>query len=125
MRGQFEGEDRALADLAGHLERAAHGLHQALADGQAQARAAKLSGRGLVGLGEGAEQAIDLVRRDADAGVMHGDAQAVLARRRHLHHHPADLRELDGVVDQGAHHLAQAHGVARDQRRRRRVDVGR
>jgi len=61
-----EGEHRTLADLTLDLESPAHGFHQPFADGQAEARAAKLAGGRLVDLGEGAEQAADLVGWNAD-----------------------------------------------------------
>ena len=62
--------------------------------------------------------ALLLVRRDADAGVAHGEAQADLALGRglagdfHAHDHLALLGELDGVAHQVEQDLPQPAGVA-------------
>ncbi len=100
LQRRGEGEHRALADRAGDLEAAPHGVDQPLGDRQAQARAAEPAGGGLVGLGEGLEQGGDLVGGDADAGVADAELQPAAGRRRDLDHHPAGLGELDGVVDE-------------------------
>jgi hypothetical protein len=42
----------------------------ALADGQAKARAGVAAGIGAIGLEEAVEQALKVLRRDADAGVV-------------------------------------------------------
>ena len=54
---------------------AAHHFAEPLADGQSQARAAILPGGGGVHLAEGLEQAVQTIRRDADAGIRHGKLQ--------------------------------------------------
>src|SRR5574343_3045 len=75
LQGQLEVEPEAAADagLAEHLDPAAHQAHQLLADGQAQAGAARTAG--ILGhLLEGLEQAAGLGRVHGDAGVADLDA---------------------------------------------------
>ena len=74
---QFDGEGGAFAFDAGGGDGAAHQLGELAADRQAQARAAEPAGRRGVGLGELVEEVGQLVRGDADAGVVHRQAQAL------------------------------------------------
>src|SRR5437763_5702612 len=70
-----KGEGAAPARRAVHGDRPAHQGDQPGSDGQAQAGAAvPARGRGVLLL-ERPEDALLLVRRDADAGVAHGEAQ--------------------------------------------------
>ena len=117
-------EDERRADARRALERqvAAHHAGEAAADREAEARAAVLARGRAVGLAEGLEQPPLLLRRDADAGVAHADAQAAPVRRTgpsplgrprlHPHHHLALRRELERVADQVRQHLPEAQGVA-------------
>ena len=75
---QADGEGGAVADLAGGLDAALHGLDQVLDDRQAQAGAAQLARTRLVHAVEALEDARQVGLRDADAVV--GDFQADLAR---------------------------------------------
>ena len=111
-----EAENAANAWLAVHGDLAAHLLDQALADHQAQARPAKATRRGTVGLAEGIEQARHLLRAHADAGVLDLHLQLKPLRRVRLHLHVNGHRtgfgELDGVAGEVDQHLFQAQGVA-------------
>ncbi len=54
---------------------AAHHFAQPFADGQPQPRAAVAAGGGGVNLTKGAEKSIHPVRRNADAGITHGEME--------------------------------------------------
>ena len=73
--GDGHGKRAALADLAGDVDIAAQGLGDAAADRQSQAGAAELPRDGSVGLHEGIEDGVELLRGDADARVDHLDHQ--------------------------------------------------
>jgi hypothetical protein len=115
-RGQHRHlEQRALPRLAVHADRAAHQLGQPLADRQAQAGAAVLARGGRVDLRERLEQPRQVLGRDADAGILHREADtASLVHRLAVHRHEdlALVRELDGVGQQVDEDLAHARGVA-------------
>ena len=70
-----EGEGTALIDPADHVDIAAHGFRQFLADGEPEAGSAITSGRRLVSLAERAEQAFALLGRNADAAVGNAELQ--------------------------------------------------
>ena len=102
--------------LAVHRQLAAHHLHQALANGQAQPGAAKAPGGGGFGLGKALKNMLLVFRGNANAAVAHREAQrGALGRlRQHLdlHQHFALRGELDGIARQVDQHLLQAHGIA-------------
>ena len=109
-------EARTTTELAVHFYNTTHQLNQLLGNGQAQPGAAVFAGGGAVGLLEGLEQPALLVRREADAGVVHRHAQARPAaigqHAPRLQAHAAAFGELDrvvGVVDQD---LPQAQRIA-------------
>ena len=52
---------------------ALHLVDDALADGQAQTRAAKFAGDRCIGLGKGREQSLDLLLADPNASVLNRD----------------------------------------------------
>jgi predicted alpha/beta-hydrolase family hydrolase len=96
----------------------AHDFDQALRDGQAQAGAAEAPrGRG-VRLRESLEDPIQLVRRDADAGVVDGEAYyggrraALLALDIQID--VTVRRELDGIPEQVHDDLSNPPWVADD-----------
>src|SRR5581483_3833324 len=112
-----EMERRAAAGLAVDPDAAAHHFAQALADREPQAGAAVVARRARVDLAEALEQLRDLVGRNADAGVAHGEmefvAVAIVERpHRHLHGDLALARELHRVVEVIREHLAHAPAVA-------------
>ena len=123
----FEMEFRADAQFAGDADGAAHGGDDPLGNGEAEAGAAMLARRRAVGLFEFLENAIEIVGRDAGAGVAHREADGRLGagRRRHRHvdQHAAAVGELDGVADQIEQQLAQATRVGRHDRRHVGRDV--
>ena len=77
---QGEPEDGAASGAGIDADLAAHGFDQALGDGQAQARAAEFAGMAGIGLDEFLEDFLALLRRHADAGVAHFEAQEVASR---------------------------------------------
>lgn len=87
-----------------------------MADRQAEAGPAIGAGCGAVGLGEGRENALELVSRDADAGIRDTDFDPVMVRL--VSRRTADrdgnrphLCELDGIADQIGQDLTQAGRV--------------
>jgi hypothetical protein len=110
-----EGDRRAHVRLALQPDLPVHHLDQAAADRQAQAGAAVLAGGGHVALREGLEQAVGLLPRHADAGVLHRKAElAPLARRlQRLHAQPdlPALGELDRIADQVGEDLPEAKRI--------------
>lgn len=72
--GQGEPEAGALAELAGGLDMAAHQLHQLAADGEAEPGASVFARSGGIELGKALEHSGQPGRRDAGAGIAHGDA---------------------------------------------------
>ncbi|WP_249931324.1 hypothetical protein [Ramlibacter sp. 2FC] len=102
LQAQREPEGGALARGAFDPDAAAHQLRQALGNREPQARAPVAARGRAVGLLERMEQAGDLLRRQADAGVAHGAAQQHIARPLLQHAHAdrdlAVLGELDRVV---------------------------
>ena len=118
---------RALALLAFHPDIAAHHFGQLAADGQAQAGAAELAGGGGIDLREGLEEPVDLVRRNADAGVADGKEDEVVARFvLRLGHVDADVAlrgEAHRVGEKVDQDLAQARDVAGEAGRQVRRDL--
>ena len=101
--------------FAGRRDRAAVQFHQLLHDRQAQPQPAVAARGGAVGLAEAAEQMIEEFRRDAVAGVTHGD-HPVIAVGLQLQVDAAFGRgELDGVGEQVPEHLLQARGITQHQ----------
>ena len=102
--------------LALHPNRTTHERHQLSADVESQASAAVVAGGGTVRLGERLEDAADLLRGQADAGVPHGefecypvglflqgaDAEFDLPRRG----------KLDGVAQQLEEDLLQPESIS-------------
>ena len=97
-------------------------------DGQAQAGAVvPARGRG-VDLRERGEDALLILRRDADARVGHGEPHPGLAIARrfelHVERHAAAFGELHGVGEQIDQHLPQPQRVANEVVGHGLVDVG-
>jgi len=100
---------------------AAHRTRQLLDRGKPQAGAAEARGDGDIGLGERAEQPLDLGHGEADAAVGHleGDADPAFALRstftgtpwRDGERHAALVGEFHRVVDQVLERGAQADGI--------------
>ena len=109
-------EARAFAWLAINADFASHQRHQSTANRQSKAGAAVLPRSRAVELGELFENMLLGVLRDADAGVLHADAQMAMSGgffvQAGAHQHLALLGEFGGVVDQVADDLTQAEGVA-------------
>ena len=88
------------------------GLCDGLHDGQAEAEPAGLAAEVRLGAGEAAEDVVQVVRRDAAAGVGHGDDGVVVLEA------DADLDAVtrlgvrDGVLQQRVQRHDEAVGVA-------------
>ena len=124
-----EAERAAAAGLALDGDPAAHGADQLAGDGQAEAGAAVPPGGRGVGLGEGVEEPLLGLARDARAGVGHRHQQLGVAGAlgQHGHRDPylAAVGELHGVGPQVGDHLAEPGRVAAQERRHLRRHVAR
>ena len=122
-----EPEATADAELALHVQRAAHQFHQALADHQAQPGTAVAPGGGGFRLGEAVEDALQLMFADANARIAHRHAQPdVLGRALQAvqaDHHLTTVGELEGVAGQVDQYLLQAQAVALQHGGQEGVDV--
>jgi hypothetical protein len=120
-------EGGADARRAGDADLAAHELHQALADRQAEAGAAVLAGGRVVGLFEAVEQAAQLFLAQADAGIadaaFDGHAAFHLVKLAQPDQDLALLGELHGVAAEVEQDLPEAQAVSDQQPRQGRVDV--
>src|SRR5258705_8217298 len=120
MRGPLLGDrhdERERASLTGGArepELAAEQARQLAADRQAEARAAVLAAGRAVGLLEGLEDDLLLVRRDADAGIDDRERDRRRRERRDHELHLAFARELEGVGEQVLEDLLQPRGVGAD-----------
>ena len=116
-----EAERAAAAGLAVDGDPTAHGADQLAGDGETEAGAAVPPGGRGVGLGEGVEEPLLGLARDARAGVGHRDQQLGVARPlgQHGHRDPylAAVGELHGVGPQVGDHLAEPGRVAAQERR--------
>src|SRR5258708_4285467 len=65
-----DSEVGSFAECALHTHFAAHHLAEFSSDRESQARASILAGRRRIGLGEGIECLVDLLRRHSNAGVV-------------------------------------------------------
>ncbi len=108
------------ADLTAHL------LDQAFGNHQPQAGAPRLPGDRIVRLAERLEQRAQVLIGQADAGVLHADAQlgtvAALVFDHRADHHGAFVGELDGVADQVGQHLLEPQRIAHQRQRRVAID---
>ena len=112
-RGEMEGA--AFAELAFHPDAPVHGFHQPAGDRQSQARAAEAARGRAIGLGERIKDELQLVGRNADAGIGHREMQpgSALGPRieSDVDHHLALLGELQGIADEIDDDLPQADRV--------------
>ncbi len=103
---QADGEGGPVVRRAGSRDLAAMQLDQLLDQRQADAAALEAAALGALHAVEPLEQARDLVRRDADAGVGHFDRRGVgEAIGAHGNHDLAVEGEFEGVGDQVQDHL--------------------
>ncbi len=109
-------ESCPLAGSAFNGDFSAHHAHELLGDRQAESGAAVVSRGRRIDLRERAEEAVDTVGGDADAGVSDlepdGDFGVGGLGERRGNHHLAVFGELDGVAGEIDEHLPQAVGVA-------------
>jgi hypothetical protein len=109
--GQRDARRGAAAGFAVDVDRAAHQLHQTLADRQPEPRAAGLCRRAR----ERLEQALLQVRRDARSGVLHHEfEQRHIAFARaglHVESNAAARGVLERIAEQVRQHLFQAQRV--------------
>ena len=121
-----EPEDRAAPDLALDADLAVHEIDKPRADGKAEAGAFMAAGRGRVDLRELLEHALQLVRRDTDAGIFDADLQMHDAVRDLAGDIDQDMTlfgELDGIAQQVGDDLAETPGIADDEGRQARIDA--
>ena len=109
---QLHPEPAALPQRAADTDAPSHQQCQPVADGQPQARAAEAPRGGRIGLLERAEQLRQLRLVDADAGVLHIEAQPARRQRAHLQLHLPTGGELHRVAQQVQQDLLQPHAVA-------------
>ena len=69
--GRAQGEGRPAVRRAEHLDPASHHPGEVLRNAEPKARAAEAAGRAGIGLRKRLEQRSELLRRQADAGVLH------------------------------------------------------
>src|ERR671937_1920543 len=100
MARQLEPESGTAALAVLEADAALHHLDQALADGEAEARAALLPRGGRIGLIEAPEDARPERLGDAGAAIVHRDAQPVGELLSCDLHHLAFGRELGGVGEE-------------------------
>ncbi len=108
---QTDRERGAHPQGAAHADAAAHQLDQLPRDGGAKTCATELPRGGRIGLCKGVEDALQMLRGDADAGVLHLDHQravVVVQPQQHM----AALGELERVAQQVQQHLLQAQRIA-------------
>jgi hypothetical protein len=132
--GDAEVKTGAFADPAFHGDRSAHAFAEAFGDDESQARAAAAAFGGGIHLAEGAEELVDFVGGDADAGVAHAELQphvSVGAAGEGFFGGGGDadgdaafFGELDGVADEVAEDLADAAVVAVDEGGQAGGDLG-
>ena len=107
VQGQRDGEGGALPLPAVQLHGAVVISHGVLDDGQTQSRAAGGLGVALVHPVEPLKHAALVLRRDADAGIRHGDT-GIVALAGHMDGDAAAVHVvLDGIVAQVGKHLAE------------------
>ena len=114
----MEGEGRALAEDALERPLTAHGAYQTITDGQAQPGPAVFARSALIGLGKGFEQTRQAIGGDARTGVDDGEPHVPrrIGNRFDGNQHTPGLGEFDGIVGEVSQHLAQANGIADDDR---------
>src|ERR1019366_8137181 len=120
---QREREGAALAQVTLEREIPAEQTREVARDREPEPGAAEAPVRGAVGLAEGLEDRLVLLRRDPDPGVAHGELDAVADaanRERDL----AGLGELEGVREQVLQDLLEPLPIGLDRGRRRGLDAG-
>ncbi len=115
-----------MAGAAFEANFAPHQLAQLFADHEAQACAAVFPRGRCVDLRKGVEEAIETAFRDADAAVLDRDLdESRLIAVFHAHHADDDaavLGELDGVIQQVGHNLAEPSRIPDEPQGETRVD---
>ncbi len=123
---QADPELRAFTRRAVYTDFTAHLLDQALGNHQAQPGAARLARQRVIGLAERLEQRAYILAGQADAGVLHADAQLHAVFLFFFNHRPGDdsalAGELDRVADQVGQDLLEPQRVAHQRQRRVAVD---
>ena len=124
LAGEFEPEQTALPRRAFDADAAAMGLDDLLGDGEAEAGSAVPVDDGLVGLGKLTEDLVEILRRDADATVMHVEAEgrstSGASAHADMNEHEAGVGELHGVSGEVDEDFLQMPDGNRDPLRRLR-----
>ncbi len=132
--GQQHGEGAAAAEAALHGDIATEPARHATGDRQAQPGTAELPAGAGIDLLEGLEHLVELVFRNADAGIADGYRQTLLTleswRQTLAEFRAADAQfdlagagELEGIAEQVGDDLFQARGIGADRGRQAVVDV--
>ena len=111
-QGQANGKAGALVWNAADLQAPVHQFDQLAGNGGAQPGAAKAARGTGIGLREGGKHPAQLLRRHANAGVLHLHMQPLLRPLAHVQCDAADGGEFDGVGEQVEQHLVNAQGIA-------------
>jgi hypothetical protein len=98
-------------------------VHEALHHGEAQAHATLGAIEAAIDLGEELEHAVEHLARNADAAVPNAQKGVIAIAVNVDAHRAALLGVLDGVADQVADDLLEAHPVATNELQR--LDIGR
>ena len=123
LDGDLEPESRSLPLRALEADLALHQIHQLTADREPEPGPAEAACQRAIGLGERIEDLFLVARRNADAGVRHGEQEhaalaPVFAARIllpvHAEQHLALLGELDRVADQVHQDLSEPDHVGPD-----------
>lgn len=113
---QLNPEGTALAGLAVDPDGTAHQFHQLFTDRQPEAGATETPGDAAVRLPVGLKQAGYLLRKHANAGVFHLEAQPDLIgqhlQRLHAQCDTAHMREFDRIADKIQQHLLKPQRIA-------------
>src|SRR6185312_9895014 len=113
---------------AAEADGSTHQFDEPLADRETEASAAEATSRRALGLGEGLEQLLLVLLRDADAAVddleAHPGGARDLTEPDGAHDDVMAVRELHSVADQVEQNLAQPDGVAFQGLRNVRIDKG-
>ncbi|MNS27817.1 hypothetical protein D3C72_597770 [compost metagenome] len=113
-----QGKHTALPRFAGHADGTAEQRGQIAGDRQAQPGTAVAPIGGAIGLTEGFENAVVLIRLDADPRIADAERDAVIRRRSDGQADTAAFSELHGVGQQVLEHLLQALAVGEQHQRR-------
>ena len=120
-------ENAAPTERALHTDLTTHQFDQLLVDRQPEAAPAVLARRRQIGLLEGIEETHDLLRAQAQTGILHGKtdpaARTVDGLQTRFQPDRAFLGEFDRIIEEIEQDLPETHAIAAQSLRNRRVDI--